>query len=257
MATVTTVTIEDFQKANRAPVWKNMWNEWTLLRVGDDLDGGLPGLDDADSTIRFTTAAVMAKWFGTTAAASILDPNLPFEGSTRSGAADRISVIEWGKATGHNAMVRRAAVKRSELTTEQRKAGVSTSREMAPGPLQFIRSDGAPIQRVRIQFVWRSPVESVPWPVWRTALLVQLRSSALDPLVPKDWILETVHKPRSGAPAELTSKEKVEQQILEATDPVAALLEPIGDVGNWKTADMLVGATAALVGLSWLKGLTR
>lgn len=215
------LTVAEFQAANRAPVFKGMWNSWTLLRTGRD--------EPDDDDVRTTTAAVFAKWFGSSGAAAILDPSLTHYGTTRSGPADWIKVIKWGPASGAGALPLTATVKRSELSAAQKRAGVSLTRETAPGPLQMIVGGGAGPLRVVVHFVWRGEQDSVPWPVWRTNGFIQLRSWALDPLAQKDWCLERVHEPKSGAPAEQSSLGKlgdqVEDVILEGTNTIAEPLE--------------------------------
>lgn len=212
------ITVAQFQRTNRAPVFKDMWNHWTLLRTGRDN----PSKSDVEQTLR----AVMAKWFGSTDAASVLDPLLAWEGTTRSGSADLIKMKSAGLAK--NTPMTQAAVPRSMLTKGQRLAGAAITRETAPGPVQFVASAGEP-WRVRVVFAWRGNEETVPWPVWRSPWWQVTRDQALDPLAPKDWILEAVHAPTYGAPAELSTAGKLASSagdvVLTTTNPAANATE--------------------------------
>ena len=242
------LTVAEFQAMNRAPVFPGLWNRWTLLRTGRD--------SPTDEEVAQTTAAVFARWFG--GGSSLLDPSLTWDDSTRSGAADLIRMRGYESAASYPMM---AALKKSEMTSRQRRDGAVTTREMAPGPLQMIAAGGVGPLRVHVTFVWRSQQETVPWPVWRQTWLPS-REASLEPSAPKDWALDRVHEPTSGAPPEMSSWEKIESSagdaVLAATNPVAEVLDQSSsDAGKVIVASAWVLGTAYVVAKLIEKGKGR
>lgn len=236
------LTVAEFQRLNRAPVWKGKNNRWTLFRTSRD--------NPNDADIRNTTAAVFGKWFGSSGASSLLDPSLVYEGSTRSGSADLIRVRAWGPATGTNRLPLMAPVPMSELGSTQKLQGASVRRELAPGPLQVIAGPN-PIA-VQVSFVWRGPEATVPWPVWRSSWFPLPRDWHLDPLAGKDWMLGIVHPPTFGAPEELSTGEKVTASagdtILQSTNPAANAASQLAEKAGWNIGLPLIAGGLAYVG---------
>lgn len=240
------VTIEEFQRRNRAPVWPGKWNVWTLCRTGRD--------EPSDDDVKETTAAVFAKWFGTNGLSSVLDTAITYYGTSAAGSADLIKVESIVPRAGGGDATLLEVAKKADLLEEHRDAGVSLTRDSAAGPLQMIRSGGTGPMFVRVRFAWRnSKVYSVPWPVWRTGILGHAtRSYALEPMAEKDWCLWRVHPFQEGVPGELSNLQKLAEQMgdaaFQATTPLAneaeAIAQSVVPVGVG-----VVGAGVVLGGL--------
>ncbi len=74
------VDVDEWRKLNRVPLFPGKVNRWVLVRTKRDN----PTPDDLKNTL----AAVFVKWFEST----VLDPALPFKGTTRSSRADLIKL---------------------------------------------------------------------------------------------------------------------------------------------------------------------
>ena len=114
-----------------------------------------------------------------------LDPAFPFDGTTRSGAADLIRL-------------ERASAERLSLAQPVRR------REELPGQIPVLGPGS--VVWLEVSFAYRGQLLSIPWPV-RTGASVQLTSSADCP-VGADWMLDSVGFPALSAPEEMSSADK-------------------------------------------------
>jgi hypothetical protein len=167
------IDVDKWRDENRAPLFPAKVNRWILIRTTRDN----PTPDDLKNTL----AATFERWF----AGTPLDPALPFNGTTRSGAADLIRIE---RVSNERLTLAQTMRRREELP------GISPS--VAPGGVVWIE----------VSFAYRGQLLSMPWPV-RTGAEIQLQSHADCP-IGADWMLDSVAFPTMGAPAEMSSADK-------------------------------------------------
>ena len=167
------IDVEKWRAENRAPLFPGKVNRWVLVRTTRD--------DPTTDDLKNTLAATFEHWFSGTP----LDPALPFDGTTRSGAADLIRL-------------ERASTDRLSLPQPVRR------REELPGQIPVLGPGG--VVWLEVSFAYRGQVLSMPWPV-RTGASAQLTSSADCP-VGADWILDSVGFPALSAPDEMSTADK-------------------------------------------------
>jgi hypothetical protein len=167
------IDVDKWREDNRAPLFPAKINRWILVRTTRD--------DPTPDDLKNTLAATFERWF----AGTPLDPALPFNGTTRSGAAD---------------LIRLERVSKDRLTFDQ----PVRRREELPGMTPSVVAGG--VVWLEVTFAYRGQLLSMPWPV-RTGAAVQLTSQAECP-VGADWMLDTVAFPAVAAPPEMSSTEK-------------------------------------------------
>jgi hypothetical protein len=167
------VDVEKWRAENRAPLFPGKVNRWLLVRTTRD--------DPTPDDLKNTLAATFEKWF----AGTPLDPAFPFDGTTRSAAADLVRL-------------ERVSKERLNLAHPARRF------EELPGLLPSVRS--GEVVWLEVTFAYRGQLLSMPWPV-RTGAEVQLQSQAGCP-VGADWMLAAAAFPETGAPDELSSADK-------------------------------------------------
>ena len=167
------IDVDKWRDENRAPLFPAKVNRWILVRTTRD--------DPTPDDLKNTLAATFERWF----AGTPLDPALPFNGTTRSAAADLIRL-------------ERVSTERLTLAQTMRR------REDLPGLSPSLAPGG--VVWLEVSFAYRGQLLSMPWPV-RTGAEIQLRSHAECP-VDTDWMLDSVAFPTMGAPAEMSSADK-------------------------------------------------
>jgi len=167
------VDVEKWRAENRAPLFPGKVNRWLLVRTTRD--------DPTPDDLKNTLAATFERWFSGTP----LDPAFPFDGTTRSGAADLIRL-------------ERVSKERLNLAHPARRF------EELPGQLPSVASGD--LVWLEVTFAYRGQLLSMPWPV-RTGAAVQLSSQADCP-VGADWMLAAAAFPEVGAPEEMSSADK-------------------------------------------------
>lgn len=175
------IDVDKWRDDNRVPLFPGKVNRWILVRTTRDN----PTPDDLKTTL----AATFERWFDGTP----LDPALPFNGTTRSAAAD---------------LIRLERVAKDRLTFAQ----PVRRREELPGPMPTL-SPGDVVW-LEVTFAYRGQLLSMPWPV-RTGAAVQLQSSANCP-VGADWMLDSAAFPAADAPPEMSSTEKAGAELGDA-----------------------------------------
>jgi len=180
------VDVDEWRKLNRVPLFPGKVNRWVLVRTTRDN----PTPDDLKNTL----AAVFVKWFEGT----VLDPALPFKGTTRSSTAD---LIKLERVSKDRLSLDNPARRREELP------GLGPT--VAPGEVVWLE----------VTFAYRGQQTDLPWPV-RTGAAMQLTSSAQCP-VGADWMLDAAQTPTLNAPPEQASNEKAGEVLSNAADSVA------------------------------------
>ena len=167
------VDVEKWRAENRAPLFPGKVNRWLLVRTTRDN----PTPDDLKNTL----AATFVRWFSGTP----LDPAVPFDGTTRSGAADLI---------------------RLERVSKERLNLVHPARRFEELPGQLPSVAPGDVVWLEVTFAYRGQLLSMPWPV-RTGAEIQLTSQADCP-VGADWMLAAAAFPDTGAPDEMSTADK-------------------------------------------------
>jgi len=167
------IDVDKWREENRVPLFPAKVNRWILVRTTRDN----PTPDDLKTTL----AATFERWFEGTP----LDPAFPFNGTTRSAAAD---------------LIRLERSSQDRLTFAQ----PARRREELPGPTPMLTAGG--VVWLEVSFAYRGQLLSMPWPV-RTGAAVQLQSSAECP-VGADWMLDSAAFPAADAPPEMSSTDK-------------------------------------------------
>jgi len=172
------VDVDKWRDENRAPLFPGKVNRWLLVRTTRDN----PTPDDLKNTL----AATFARWFEGTP----LDPAMPFDGTTRSGAADLIRL-------------ERVSKERLNLAHPARRF------EELPGQLPSVAP--GEVVWLEVTFAYRGQLLSMPWPV-RTGAEIQLTSQANCP-VGADWMLAAAAFPEAGAPDEMSTADKASRAL--------------------------------------------
>jgi len=172
------VDVEKWRNDNRAPLFPGKINRWLLVRTTRD--------DPTPDDLKNTLAATFERWFSGTP----LDPAFPFDGTTRSAAADLIRL-------------ERVSTERLSLAQPARRF------EELPGLLPSVAPGG--VVWLEVTFAYRGQQLSMPWPV-RTGAAVQLQSQADCP-VGADWMLASVAFPETAAPGEMSSVDKAGKML--------------------------------------------
>ena len=167
------VDVDKWRDENRAPLFPGKVNRWLLIRTTRD--------DPTPDDLKNTLAATFERWFSGTP----LDPALPFDGTTRSGAADLIRL-------------ERVSKDRLLLPNPARRF------EELPGQLPSVAPGG--LVWLEVTFAYRGQLLTMPWPV-RTGGSALLTSEAQCP-VGADWMLDSVAFPALDAPGEMSSTDK-------------------------------------------------
>ena len=183
------VDVDEWRKLNRVPLFPGKVNRWVLVRTTRDN----PTPDDLKNTL----AAVFVKWFEGT----VLDPAVPFKGTTRSSTAD---LIKLERVSKDRLSLDSPARRREELP------GLGPT--VAPGDVVWLE----------VTFAYRGQQTDMPWPV-RTGAAMQLTSSAQCP-VGADWMLDAAQTPTLNAPPEQASSEKAGEVLSNAADAVTGSL---------------------------------
>lgn len=176
------IDVDKWCEANRAPLFPGKVNRWIIARTTRDN----PAPDDLKTTL----AATFERWFDGTP----LDPAAPFDGTTRSAAADLIRL-------------ERVSVQQLTFTQPVRR------REELPGPGPLLNPSGGVVW-LEVTFAYRGVLLSMPWPV-RTGAMAQLESSAKCP-IGTDWMLDAVAFPVADVPPEMSTAEKAAATLGDA-----------------------------------------
>lgn len=191
------VDVDRWKLHNLAPLFPGKENRWVLVRsLHDDPDA---------EALKESVARVFQHWFD----GSYLDSYLTYHGTTRSGNADLITLVQ---------------------ASNERIPSVAPVkwREQLPGELPTVRA-GAVIW-LEVTFAYRGHLTQMPWPVYSDAFV--LDNAKFCP-VGADWMLDSVAQPLAHAPPEQSSGDKARQVVSErakrAADTVRDATGVLGD----------------------------
>jgi hypothetical protein len=223
----TGVDLEKFRADNRAPVFRNQWNRWILMRTTRDN----PSDRDAETTLR----AAFHKWNAGDVQWGPLDvvietpiPDGPRKGtpSVRVGNCDYLHVNRVSQA--------QLFFPREEWA-RLLPANKLPARRESCDPVPTLSTPKALF--IEASFVWRGSAESVPWPVLSESVFRPAQAC----IHGADWILDSCALPPSvePAPTELTATQKGVDVALPSLGLGAGLVA--------------LGAVATLAALAYLR----
>ncbi len=185
------VDVAAWHNKNQAPLYPGKMNRWIVLRTLRD--------EPDPDFLKSSLAAVFVKWFD----GSWFDPLLTFDGTTRSGAADLIKLV--------NASQDRLLL--SPATATREKLPYGTLPTIAPGPVIFLE----------VEFAYRGFAKTMPWPTYKREGIVQTQETSGCP-VGADWVLDRVGAPIADAPKEKTTTEKLTTFVSSGLDRVLGIV---------------------------------
>lgn len=207
------VNVDEWQKNNRVPVFKNRFNRWLVVRTTRD--------SPSSDKVRADLYDAMVRWSG-----EWVDVWLYSSG---------------GVSVGHFDMVKIVRAEKGAMPPFRLNKRLKRAQDLPCGPMPTINAGGKPLVWFEVEFVWRGYESTIPWPVARTLLAGTVPSPADACPIGADMMLYEVGVAGNEAPAEKSLIDKL-------AETSAQMSAGMGKIAFWPI--MGIATAFGVVGLA-------